>query len=117
VKNKATRRVLEVDDHVDAAESIAMILRITGHKVLCLYDAQPVLKTGTKLSRGSRHIDIGLPGMSGYELAKQLRSKSRMQTFGTVSSNGLWSGERPRNGAQRGIRFSHDEARRPITTE
>jgi PAS domain S-box-containing protein len=71
------RRVLVVDDNVDAAESLAEILRMFGHEVDVAYDGTTAL---AKLESRRPDVvlsDIGLPGMSGYELAKAIRASGR----------------------------------------
>ncbi|MBI2226215.1 MAG: response regulator [Betaproteobacteria bacterium] len=67
------KRILVVDDNVDACESIAMILRASGYHVRCVYDGSSVLKVATGYRPDVVVLDIGLPGMSGYEVARQLR--------------------------------------------
>jgi CheY-like chemotaxis protein/anti-sigma regulatory factor (Ser/Thr protein kinase) len=69
----ARRRVLVIDDNVDAAESIAMILRLKGHQALCIFDGQSALRMVEQYKPEIVVIDIGLPGMTGYEVAKSLR--------------------------------------------
>ena len=63
-----------VDDNVDAAESIAMILRLMGHEVLCIFDGQSRAGAVEQYKPEVVVLDIGLPGMSGYEVAKDLRA-------------------------------------------
>ena len=67
------RRVLVVDDNVDAAESIAMLLRLSGHEVKVLTDASKVLSSARVFAPHVAVLDIGLPGLDGYELARELR--------------------------------------------
>jgi signal transduction histidine kinase len=69
------RRVLVVDDNVDAAESLADLLRLDGHAVEVAFDGPSAL---TKLETTSPDVilcDIGMPGMSGYDLAKTIRAR------------------------------------------
>jgi CheY-like chemotaxis protein len=68
------RRVLVVDDNGDAADSLAEILRMFGHEVDVALDGPTAL---AKLEASRPDVvlsDIGLPGMSGYELAKAIRA-------------------------------------------
>jgi signal transduction histidine kinase/DNA-binding response OmpR family regulator len=67
------KRVLVVDDNADAAESIAVLLRMEGHEVKTVGDAQQALECCQVFAPGAVVLDIGLPGMNGYELARQLR--------------------------------------------
>jgi PAS domain S-box-containing protein len=68
------RRVLVVDDNVDAAETLADTLRFAGHEVEVAFDGPDAIE---KVRLGPPDVvlcDIGLPGMSGYEVARRLRA-------------------------------------------
>jgi signal transduction histidine kinase/DNA-binding response OmpR family regulator len=67
------RRVLVVDDNVDAAESIAVLLRMEGHEVKTVSDGQQALASAQVFAPSVVVLDIGLPGMDGYELARRMR--------------------------------------------
>ena len=68
------RRVMVVDDNVDAADSLADALRLMGHEVTVFHGPLAVLSQADSLHAVDAAIlDIGLPGMSGYELAERLR--------------------------------------------
>lgn len=64
-------RVLVVDDNRDAAESLAVIL--DGHEVRCAFDGEEALSIAQEFHADAVILDVGLPGMSGYELAQRLR--------------------------------------------
>jgi PAS domain S-box-containing protein len=72
----ATRRVLVVDDNIDAAESTAMILRMAGHSVQLAYDGPEVLRVVDEALPDVIVLDIAMPGMNGYEIAKKLRERN-----------------------------------------
>jgi CheY-like chemotaxis protein len=67
------RRVLVVDDNVDAADSLGHLLRMAGHDVCVAYDGTAALQSAAAQSPEVVILDIGLPGMSGYEVARRLR--------------------------------------------
>lgn len=69
----AGHRLLIVDDNRDAAESMAMLLQIWGHEVLCAYDGPSALEASATYRPQVVILDIGLPGMDGYEVASRLR--------------------------------------------
>jgi len=69
------RRVLIVDDNVDAAESIAMLLQASGFSVRCVYDGVSALSVAGSYRPDVIVLDIGLPDMSGYEVAHRLRAQ------------------------------------------
>jgi PAS domain S-box-containing protein len=66
-------RILVVDDNVDSADSLALLLRLRGHDAYALHDGRAVLDTATSLSPHLILLDIGLPEMDGYEVASRLR--------------------------------------------
>jgi two-component system CheB/CheR fusion protein len=66
-------RILVVDDHEDAAESLATLLRLLGHEVRVAADASEALDVVSAFQPDVALLDIGLPGMDGYELARRLR--------------------------------------------
>jgi len=72
------RRVLVVDDNVDAADSIAVLLRMEGHEVKTVTDAAQALASAEVFAPSAVVLDIGLPGMDGYTLARELRKLPRL---------------------------------------
>jgi CheY-like chemotaxis protein/anti-sigma regulatory factor (Ser/Thr protein kinase) len=68
----AGKRVLVVDDNVDAAETIAVFLRLEGHDVKTANDGPQALACYQIFMPDVAVIDIGLPGMDGYEVARRL---------------------------------------------
>jgi PAS domain S-box-containing protein len=71
----ARQSVLVVDDNVDSASSMAMLLRMVGHEVGIAHDGPAALQRIAKDAPDIVLLDIGLPGMSGYEVAQVLRSR------------------------------------------
>lgn len=69
-----TRRVLIVDDNRDAATSIALLLRAFGHEVETVHEGASALARAREFAPDAVLLDIGLPGMSGYEVAGRLRA-------------------------------------------
>jgi PAS domain S-box-containing protein len=69
----APLRVLVVDDNVDAAESLAVVLRSVGHTVRTAHCGPAAVQVAAALRPEAVVLDIGLPGMDGYEVAQQLR--------------------------------------------
>jgi hypothetical protein len=66
-------RVLVVDDNIDSADSIAMLLQVSGHEVRVTYSGQDGLDMAGKYLPEIVLLDIGLPGIDGYEVARRLR--------------------------------------------
>ena len=67
-------RILVVEDNVDAADSLAMLLGLLGHEVSVAYDGRRALEAAGRASFDVVLLDIGLPGMDGYEVARRLRA-------------------------------------------
>jgi PAS domain S-box-containing protein len=66
-------RVLVIDDNRDAATTLAMVLRNSGHTVFTAHDGETGLRTGEQEEPDAIILDIGMPDMNGYELAQQVR--------------------------------------------
>src|SRR6185437_11249693 len=64
-----TRRVLIVDDNQDAADSLAMLLKVKGHETHVVYNGKQALAGIESFKPDVALLDIGLPEMNGYELA------------------------------------------------
>lgn len=71
----ARRRVLVVDDNVDAAESLGMILRLAGHEVTLAHHGPEALAVAEQTQPDVVILDVGLPGMNGHEVARRLRER------------------------------------------
>ena len=71
----ARRRILVVDDNVDAAESLALALGLGGHDVQAVHDGAAALAAAEAFAPQVILLDIGLPGLNGYEVARRLRAR------------------------------------------
>ncbi|SAK64041.1 histidine kinase [Caballeronia arationis] len=71
----AVRRILIVDDNRDAADSLAMLCETENHITRVAYSPAEALDVGQEFKPDVALLDIGLPGMDGYELARRLRKK------------------------------------------
>ncbi|MGH7107905.1 MAG: ATP-binding protein, partial [Acetobacteraceae bacterium] len=67
------RRILVADDNRDAAESLALLLKLAGHDVHVAYSGSEALAAAVAVSPEFILLDIGMPGLSGYEVARSLR--------------------------------------------
>ena len=82
------RRVLIVDDNEDAANSLAMMLSIDGHNVLAVYSARRALEEVAPFAPDVVLLDIGLPEMDGYEVARRIRQQAGRQGMRLVAVTG-----------------------------
>jgi PAS domain S-box-containing protein len=71
-----SRRVLVADDNQDAAESLAALLRIDGHDVTVVYDGKQALAAFSTVQPEVALLDIGMPELNGYEVARKVRQGS-----------------------------------------
>jgi CheY-like chemotaxis protein len=67
------RRILVVDDHQDSTDSLALFLRLRGHEVRTAHDGPSALDEIERYRPDVVFLDLGLPGMSGYDVARRVR--------------------------------------------
>src|SRR5262249_38652949 len=72
----SARRILIVDDNEDSAESMALLLQLDEHQVQMAHDGLTALKLAQSFQPDIILLDIGLPGMNGYDVARRLRAQS-----------------------------------------
>jgi PAS domain S-box-containing protein len=70
----SARRVLVVDDNVDAATMLGLLLRSLGHDTRVVYDGAAALQVAAEFHPDIVLLDIGMPGLDGYEVARRLRA-------------------------------------------
>jgi CheY-like chemotaxis protein len=73
------RKILVVDDNMDAAETLALLLRARGHEVRVAHDGASALEVSRTFEPEAALLDIGLPQFDGYELARRMRGEQRRQ--------------------------------------
>jgi PAS domain S-box-containing protein len=80
-----SRRVLVVDDNTDAADGLARLLRMQGHEVTTAADGLEAVEAASRLDPDVILLDIGLPRLDGYEVARRIRMAAALR--GAVDSN------------------------------
>jgi CheY-like chemotaxis protein len=88
----AGRRILVVDDNVDGAESLSRVLDLSGHTTRTAYTGHEAIETARAFSPEVVFLDIGLPGMSGYEVGKQFRADPDLKGVVLIALTG-WGSE------------------------
>jgi CheY-like chemotaxis protein len=83
------RRILVVDDIVDAAEAVARMLALDGHDVRVVHDGLAALDAAERLEPEIVLLDIGLPKVDGLEVARRLRSRFGPDAMLLVATTGL----------------------------
>jgi CheY-like chemotaxis protein len=86
--DRAHRRVLVVDDNRDAARTLARALSSMGHECRPEFDGATALATAADFRPDVFVLDIGMPGMSGYELAGRLRADPKFQLATLIALTG-----------------------------
>jgi signal transduction histidine kinase/DNA-binding response OmpR family regulator len=81
-------RVLVVDDNIDAAESLARLLRLHGHEVRLAFNGASALEVARVFRCEAVVLDIGLPGMDGYEVARRLRADPETRDVLLIAASG-----------------------------
>jgi PAS domain S-box-containing protein len=81
VADVAPMRILVVDDNPDVAESLSMLLRFKGHDVTIAYDGRNALKITAAEKLDAVFLDIGLPGIDGYEVCRRMRQQGHDETL------------------------------------
>lgn len=81
-------RVLIVDDNVDAALTIGMLLTALGHTIRTTYDGPTALEAALCFRPQAILLDIGLPGMNGYMVAEQLRQQPLLKNVVVIALTG-----------------------------
>jgi|GEM_PF-2045310 len=96
-------RVLVVDDNVDAAEGFAAALRLHGHEVRVAYDGPSALALADHFQPQAVLLDLGLPGMDGYEVARQLRENPALKRAWLAAVTGWGQPEDRQRSKDRGF--------------
>ncbi len=86
-----SHRVLVVDDNQDSARSMAMLLKKGGHEVVMAFDGPTALEMAVAYRPAAVFLDIGLPGLDGYEVAKRLRRQPSLENVALIALTGYGS--------------------------
>lgn len=97
------RRLLVVNDNRDAAESMSMLLQMWGHEVVFAYDGPSALETAEQWQPEAVFLDIGLPGMDGYEVAERLRELPHAKGAVLIAITGYGQDDDRRRSRRAGI--------------
>jgi PAS domain S-box-containing protein len=90
------RRILVVDDNEDGAESLSMLLEFSGHETSVAYDGIAALEAAERMKPDVILLDIGLPGLNGYQVARRIRQTSWGMDVALVAITG-WGQDEDRH--------------------
>ena len=96
------RRLLIVEDHPDVAESLALILRCDDHEVRIAHDGPAALQVLNKFKPDVVLLDVGLPGMDGYQVARRMREEAPESNLTIIALSGYGQAEDHRQSMQAG---------------
>ena len=99
----AGQRILVVDDNVDAAESLGALLRCLGAEVVTVHDGPAALEALRTEELSAAVLDIGMPGMDGYEVARRVRAGPRGEHIQLIALTGWGNDEDRRRSREAGI--------------
>jgi PAS domain S-box-containing protein len=85
---QAPRRILVVDDNTDGAETLSILLSLSGHTVRVANDGPTALVAAGEFRPDVVLLDIGLPGLDGYEVARRLRARPEFRSTRLVALTG-----------------------------
>jgi CheY-like chemotaxis protein len=89
------RKILVVDDNVEAAEALSMLLGIIGHETQIAHDGPQALDAVREFEPDVVLLDLGLPGMTGFEVCREIRATPRQKSPMVVALTG-WGQESDR---------------------
>lgn len=108
------KRILLVDDHADSVKSLSMLMRLWKHDVQSAYDGPSAISLALEFLPQVVLLDIGLPGMSGYEVATHLRSQAELAGTLLVAMTGFARDEDRQRAVEAG--FDHHLVK-PVAAE
>jgi PAS domain S-box-containing protein len=95
--------ILVVDDNRDTAETLALVLRLEGHDVRVAHDGQTALNVARSHRPAVAFLDLGMPGMDGYELCRRMRAEPTLAPMFLVALTGYGQEEDRRRSREAGF--------------
>ena len=97
------RRILVVDDNIDSAESMALMLKLSGHDVATAHDGMEAVELAREFQPDVALLDLGMPKLDGYEAARSIRRQSWGQEMLLVALTGWGQQEDKRRSREAGF--------------
>jgi CheY-like chemotaxis protein len=97
--------ILVVDDNLDAAESLSLVLELWGHRVRIAHDGPSAIAAAIRMRPEVVVLDIGLPGMDGYRVAAEMRRHPELSNALLVALTGYGQEDDQRRSREAG--FDH----------
>jgi CheY-like chemotaxis protein len=99
------RRILVVDDNVDALEGLSLLLQTSGYEVMKACDGRQALQIAAGCHPDLALLDIGMPHMDGYEVARRIRAEPWGGKVALVALSGWGQSEDLRRTRESGFDF------------
>src|SRR5690606_16246631 len=97
------RNILVVDDNIDTATSVATLLKLSGHTVTLAHDGPAALEAAQAARPEIVLLDIGLPGLDGYGVARAMRSDPNLKDAKLIAVSGYGQPEDRRRAMEAGF--------------
>jgi two-component system CheB/CheR fusion protein len=98
------RRILIVDDNVDAADSLRLLLELNGHRTVTAHDGPTAIERALTFHPDVVFLDIALPGLDGYAVIERLRAEPGFERVSFVATTGHGQPDDRRRSARAGFR-------------
>jgi PAS domain S-box-containing protein len=108
------QRILVVDDNRDSADSLSLLLGLKGHHVRTAYDGTSAIEAARAFRPDVALLDIGLPGLDGYEVARRIRAEESIAQPALVATTGWGHAEDKRRAREAGFDY---HMTKPISME
>ena len=99
------RRILVVDDNVDAADALTTLLELEGHEVRTVYSGEEAIDVLSLYGPDVILLDLGLPGMSGLDVARRIRATPATQDVTMIAITGWGQPQDREKTAEAGFDF------------
>lgn len=110
-------RILVVDDNIDAAESLRMMLRLSGHEVQTAYDGLEAIQAAAAFRPDLVLLDIGLPKMNGYQVARHIREQDWGKHIVLIALTGWGQEDDKKRSTDAGFNFHLTKPVEPVALE
>ena len=101
----ASKRILVADDNRDGAETMAMLLKLSGHEVYVAHSGAQAFEVAQRERPQIAVLDIGMPDLNGYELAERIRGEAWGERMKLIAVTGWGQAEDKRRALEAG--FNH----------
>jgi CheY-like chemotaxis protein len=98
-------RLLVVDDNEDSADCVSLLFEMSGHQTRTAHDGKGALHTARQFAPHIVFLDIGLPDMTGYEVARTFRADPRLASAKLIALTGFSSAEDKQKALDAGFDF------------